>query len=78
MYLTFKYFTFDIQMVANMPRKRAETVAMNMRIPKNMLEGIDLAIELGQGSNRTDIIKTAIANYLRELSVTSEMKKRKL
>ena len=65
-------------MVVNIPRKRAETVAINMRIPKNMIEGLDLAIELGQGSNRTDIIKTAIANYLRELSVTSEMKKRKL
>ena len=43
-----------------------------------MIEAIDVAIEIGQGSNRSDIIKTAIANYLKELTVTSEMKKRKL
>ena len=61
-----------------MPIKRTETVPINMRLPKNMIEAIDLAIEIGQGSSRSDIIKTAIANYLRELSVTSEMKKRKL
>lgn len=61
-----------------MPIKRTETVPINMRLPKNMIEAIDLAIEIGQGSNRSDIIKTAIANYLKELSVTSEMKLRKL
>jgi len=61
-----------------MPIKRTETVPINMRLPKNMLEAIDVAIEIGQGSSRSDIIKTAIANYLKELSVTSEMKKRKL
>ena len=61
-----------------MPIKRTETEAVNMRLPKNMLEGIDVAIEIGQGSSRSDIIKTAIANYLKELTVTSEMKKRKL
>ena len=61
-----------------MPIKRTETVPVNMRLPKNMIEAIDLAIEIGQGSSRSDIIKTAIANHLRELTVTSEMKKRKL
>lgn len=60
-----------------MPIKRTETVPINMRLPKNMIEAIDVAIEIGQGSNRSDIIKTAIANYLKELTVTSEMKKRK-
>jgi metal-responsive CopG/Arc/MetJ family transcriptional regulator len=61
-----------------MPIKRTETEAVNMRLPKNMIEAIDVAIEIGQGSSRSDIIKTAIANYLKELTVTSEMKKRKL
>jgi metal-responsive CopG/Arc/MetJ family transcriptional regulator len=61
-----------------MPIKRTDTVPINMRLPKNMLEAIDVAIEIGQGSSRSDIIKTAIANYLKELTVTSEMKKRKL
>lgn len=61
-----------------MPIKRTDTVPINMRLPKNMIEAIDVAIEIGQGSSRSDIIKTAIANYLKELTVTSEMKKRKL
>ena len=61
-----------------MPIKSTDTVPINMRLPKNMLEAIDVAIEIGQGSSRSDIIKTAIANYLKELTVTSEMKKRKL
>ncbi|MEM0492539.1 MAG: ribbon-helix-helix domain-containing protein [Candidatus Thermoplasmatota archaeon] len=61
-----------------MPIKRTDTVPINMRLPKNMIEGIDVAIEIGQGSSRSDIVKTAIANYLKELTVTSEMKKRKL
>ena len=61
-----------------MPIKRTETEPINMRLPKNMLEAIDVAIEIGQGSSRSDVIKTAIANYLKELSITSEMKKSKL
>ena len=61
-----------------MPIKRTETEPVNMRLPKNMIEAIDVAIEIGQGSSRSDVIKTAIANYLKELSITSEMKKRKL
>ncbi len=60
-----------------MPIKRTETTPINMRLPSNMIEGIDLAIEIGQGSSRSDIIKIAIANYLKELTVTGEMKKRK-
>lgn len=43
-----------------------------------MIEAIDFAIELGQGNDRNDVIRTAIANYLRELNVTNEMKKRKV
>jgi len=60
-----------------MPKKRTDTIPMQIRLPKAMLEGIDRAIEIGQGSNRTDIIRTAIANYLRDLSITTEMKERK-
>jgi len=42
------------------------------------VSSIDATIEIEPGSSRSDIIKTAIANYLKELTVTSEMKKRKL
>ena len=64
--------------MVNIPRKKADTIAINMRLPRSMIEAIDLAMKIGQGSSRSDIIKTAIANYLKELTVTSEMKKRKL
>ena len=43
-----------------------------------MVEGIDIAVKLGLGSNRSDIIKTAIANYLQQLNIIEEIKKRKL
>ena len=63
-----------------MPKKKSdiETEVVPVRLPKPMIEGLDLALKIGQGSNRSDIIKMAIANYLKELTVTGEMKKRKL
>ena len=63
-----------------MPKKTTDikTELVPVRLPEPMIEGIDLAIKIGQGSSRSDIIKTAIATYLNNLSVTSEMKKRKL
>ncbi len=60
-----------------MPKKVTETEPVPLRLPVAMIEGIDYAIKIGQGSNRSDIIKTAIANYLRELNITNELKKRK-
>lgn len=60
-----------------MPEKSVDTTPIQIRLPNPMLEAIDLAIKIGQGSNRTDVIRTAIATYLKDLSVTTEMKKRK-
>lgn len=62
-----------------MPKKKIEvkTVPLQIRLPEAMLEGIDRAVEIGQGSSRAEIIRMAIANYLKELSITQEMKKRK-
>ena len=50
---------------------------LNMVISKEMLEGIDRAIELGYAMNRSDFIRAAIADKLKELSIIEEMKKRK-
>lgn len=62
-----------------MPRKASsiKTKSVPLRLSEKMIEAIDLAIELGQGNDRNGIIRMAIANYLRELNVTDEMKKRR-
>lgn len=65
-------------MVSYMIKEKTDTTHIHIRLSNTMVEGIDLAIKLGQGNNRSDIIKMAIATYLKELTVTAEMKKRKL
>jgi len=49
-----------------------------MKFSEEMLEAIDLVIEIGQAVNRSDFIRRAVAEKLAELTVTTEMKKRKL
>ena len=50
---------------------------VRLKISAEMLEAIDLAIEIGQASNRSEFIRMAVSNQLRELTITAEMKKRK-
>ncbi len=50
---------------------------LNIVISEEMLEGIDRAIELGYSMNRSDFIRAAISEKLKELSIIEEMKKRK-
>jgi metal-responsive CopG/Arc/MetJ family transcriptional regulator len=61
-----------------MVKNKTDTTPVHIRLSDTMVEGIDLAVKLGQGNNRSDIIKIAIANYLKELTITNEMKKSKL
>jgi len=49
---------------------------LNMVISKEMLKGIDRAIELGYAMNRSDFIRAAIGKQLQELSIIQEMKER--
>ena len=51
---------------------------VHMKFSEEMLEAIDLVIEIGQAVNRSDFIRRAVAEKLAELTVTTEMKKRKL
>lgn len=51
---------------------------VQLKFSKEMLEAIDCAIQIGQGINRSDFIRRAVAEKLAELTVTTEMKKRKL
>lgn len=62
-----------------MPKKanKNKTIPVPIRLSEKMIEAIDIAIELGQGNDRNDVIRTSIANYLRELNITEEMKKKK-
>jgi len=59
-------------------QKKVEIVTITMRFPKPMLEAIDLAIEIGQAANRSDFIRRSVAEKLAEITVSAEMKKRKL
>ena len=48
-----------------------------MVLSKEMLNGIDRAIELGYSMNRSDFIRAAIGNTLKDLSIITEMKSKK-
>ena len=50
---------------------------VRLKISEQMLEAIDLAIEIGQASNRSEFIRMSVSNQLRELTITAEMKKKK-
>ena len=60
-----------------MAKKSIRGIRTDIVLSKEMLEGIDRAIELGYAMNRSDFIRAAIADKLKELSIIEEMKKRK-
>ena len=62
-----------------MPKKTNPVITQQIliRLSENMINGLDIAIELGQGNSRSEIIRLAIANYLRELKIPEKMKKEK-
>ena len=55
-----------------------EMKAIQMKFSEEMLEAMDIAVKIGQAVNRSDFIRRAVAEKLAELTVTTEMKKRKL
>jgi len=56
----------------------SEMKTVQMKFSEEMLEAIDIAITIGQAVNRSDFIRRAVADKLAEITVTTEMKKRKL
>ena len=50
---------------------------VQIKLSQEMLEGIDRAIEIGVATNRTEFIRMAISDKLKELSIIEEMKKRR-
>lgn len=61
-----------------MSKKKSDTELVQLRLSNSMIDGIDLAIKIGLGNNRTDVIKMAIGNLLIKSTLITEMKKRKL
>ena len=59
-------------LVYNMQKKQ-----MNIVLSDEMLNGIDRAIELGYSMNRSDFVRAAIGNTLKDLSIITEMKTKK-
>jgi len=56
----------------------SEMKAIQMKFSEEMLEAMDIAVKIGQAVNRSDFIRRAVAEKLAEITVTGEMKKRKL
>lgn len=59
-------------------RETKNTSLVQLKLSNGMIEGLDIAIEMGLGNNRTDIIKSAIVDFFIKTTVVSELKKRKI
>ena len=54
-----------------------EKKTLHIVISDEMLEGIDRAVELGYSMNRSNFVRAAIGNTLKDLSIITEMKQKK-
>ncbi len=54
-----------------------EKHTMHIVVSNETLECIDRAVEIGHSMNRSDFVRTAIANTLNDLSIITEMKAKK-
>jgi len=53
-----------------------EELSVRVRMSKEMLEALDLAIKMEAAMNRSDFIRAAVSEKLEKLSVLEEMKKK--
>jgi len=53
-----------------------EELSVRVRMNREMIEALDLAIKIGVGMNRSDLIRAAVSEKLERLSIFEEMKKR--
>lgn len=53
-----------------------EELSVKVRMSREMIEAVDLAVKMGVGMNRSDLIRAAVSEKLERLSVYEEMKKR--
>ena len=55
-----------------------ELKQIQIKFSEEMLEAIDYAIKIGQAINRSDFIRRSVTEKLAEITISTEMKKRKL
>ena len=53
-----------------------EEISVRVRMNREMLEALDLAIRMGAAMNRSDMIRAAVSEKLERLSVFEEIKKK--
>lgn len=53
-----------------------EELSVRVRMNREMIEALDLAVKIGVAMNRSDLIRAAVSEKLERLSVFEEMKKR--
>jgi len=54
-----------------------EELSVRVRMSREMIEALDLAVEIGAAMNRSDLIRAAVSEKLERLSVFEEMKERR-
>lgn len=52
-----------------------EELSVRVRMSKEMIQALDLAVEIGAAMNRSDLIRAAVSEKLERLSIFEEMKK---
>ena len=57
--------------------EKDEKPTLHVVVSDEMLKGIDRAVELGYSMNRSDFVRSAIGNTLKDLSIITEMKSKK-
>lgn len=53
-----------------------EKLSVRVRMSREMIDALDLAIKIGAAMNRSDFIRAAVSEKLEKLSVLAEMKKK--
>ena len=53
-----------------------EELSVKVRMSKEMIEALDIAVGMGAAMNRSDLIRAAVSEKLERLTVFEEMKKR--
>ena len=54
-----------------------EDLSVRIRMSKEMIKALDIAVDLGVAMNRSDLIHAAVSEKLERLSVFEEMRSRK-
>lgn len=59
------------------PCMARDDLSVRVRMSKEMIMALDIAVDLGVAMNRSDLIRAAVSEKLEKLSIYEEMKNRK-